>query len=50
MTLTFDLRPRRFHQVGSLSWTIDQLNVKKDREIAEYAFSDIFSHDEISTP
>ena len=38
------------HQVVSLSWTIDQRNVKKDREIAEYAFSDIFSHDEISTP
>ena len=50
MTLTFDLRPRSFHQVVSLSWTIDQLTVRKDREIAEYAFSDIFRHDEISTP
>ena len=50
MTLTFDLRPRSFHQVVSLSWTIDQRNVRKDREIAEYAFSDIFRHDEISTP
>ena len=50
MTLTFDLHPRSFHQVVSLSWTIDQRNVRKDREIAEYAFSDIFRHDEISTP
>ena len=50
MTLTFDLRPRSFHQVVFLSWTIDQLNVRKDREIAECAFSDIFRHDENSTP
>ena len=50
MTLTFDLRPRRFHQVVSLSWTIDQRNVRKDREISECAFSYIFRHDEISTP
>ena len=47
MTLIFDLRPRSFHQVVSLSWTIDQRN---DRETAECAFSDIFRHDEISTP
>ena len=50
MTLTFDLRPRSFHQVVSLSWTIDQRNVRKDRVIAEYAFSDIFRHGEIITP
>ena len=50
MTLTFDLRSRSFHQVVSLSWTIDQQNMRKDREIAEYAFSDIFRHDAISTP
>ena len=50
MTLTFDLRPRSFHQVVSLSWTIDQQNVRKDRETAECAFSDIFRHDEISIP
>ena len=50
MTLTFDLRSRSFHQVVSLSWTIDQQNVRKDRETAECAFSDIFRHDEISIP
>ena len=42
MTWTFDLRPQSFHQVVSLSWTIDQRNVRTEREIAEYAFSDIF--------
>ena len=45
VTLTFDLRSRSFHRVVSLSWTIDQRNIRKDREIAEYAFSDIFRHD-----
>ena len=50
MTLTFDLRPRSFHQVVSLSWAIDQRNARKGRDIAECAFSDIFRHDEISTP
>ena len=41
MTLTFVLRPRSSHQVVSLSWTFDQRNMRKDREIAECAFSDI---------
>ena len=50
MTLTFDLRPRRVHQVVSLSSTIDKQNVRKDREIAECTFLDIFRHAEISTP
>ena len=49
MALTFDLCSWSFHQVVSLSWTIDQRNIRKDREIAEYAFSYIFRHDGIST-
>ena len=49
MTLTFDLRLRSLHQVVSLSWTIDQRNMRTEILIAECSFSDIFRHDAIST-